>query len=477
MHTPKFKKLALAAVIAGVSQGANAFSISATDDAALLADSLLIPGSGITVTSASLNFGMPVGGFDGELPPPPIGDGDGELVGEPGSEFDGDIPPPPLGDGGDVVYSGNQAGTYTNGAGTYGLPGPGIVLSSGFVENYETGPNLHDSLTGSNGTQATQEQNDLLSGVTGFTQHFDPVQLSISFDVDDSTDTISFFAAFGSEEWPEFVGDFTDGFGLFLNGENVAGALPTGGVAGVDPLLPINIDHPDMTDIPGTELDGVLAPNGVPLLRFDVPVDPGSSNVFEVIVADALDSAVDTTVYISSFGNFSDESGGSEFTPVMPSNPEDLDGGFVFQLPEVTEEEVIWIDPFIATGYTYTVKDGGLFDAVVAPTQFSVNDADGYTIEYYDAAGNLVVVNLSPGGSYNFSNPVSEFVLKGIDESLMLDPTDGNAFVTGLSFATAGQFEVSQVAIQKYVDVSAPGSLALFGLGLAGLSLVRRRKA
>ena len=288
MHTPKFTKLALAAVVAAASQGANAFLVSPTDDSALLADSLLIPGSGITITSSSLNFGTPFGdgGFEGEV----LSEGPG------GSDF----------------FSG-QAGTYTNEAGTYGLPGPGIILSSGFVENYQSGPNTQSGFTGDMGTQATPEQNELLTEVTGLTQHFDPVQLSISFDVDDSTDTVSFFAAFGSEEWPEFVGSYTDGFGLFLNGDNVAGALPTGGAPGVDPLLPINIDHPDMTDIPGTELDGVLAPNGSPILRFDIPVEPGSTaNVFEIIVADALDTALDTTVYISSFGDFTAETGGSD---------------------------------------------------------------------------------------------------------------------------------------------------------------------
>lgn len=451
-------KLLLAGAIASVSLGANAFLISPSEESDILASTLIIPNSGITVTNTSIDFGIPNG----------FGEG-GEFAGDD-SEF---------------VGFGSQAGIYTNDAGTYGLPGPGIVLSSGFVENYQTGPNTQTGFTGDNGMMATPEQNEMLEGVTGLTTHFDPVQLSISFDVDESTETVSFFAAFGSEEWPEYTGDtVTDGFGLFLNGENVAGALPTGGVPGVDPLLPINIDHPDMTDIPGTELDGVLAPNGQPVLRFDIPVEPGSTgNTFEIIVADAGDNVVDTTIFISSFGDFSSDDGGSEFTPIMPSNPEDLSGGFIFELPPVVDNEVVWIDPDVATGYTYEALGGGMFDQVVAPTQLSVNDPDGYTITYYDVDGLEITVNLNPGQSHNFINPVMMFVLEGIDESLMLDPENAMAFVTGLSFSDAGQFGVKQTPILTFVDdgtsvgVSEPGSLALLGLSLFGLAATRKRKA
>jgi hypothetical protein len=455
MESRGFKKLVFFSALVAGTQGANAFVISPTEDAGTLANTLIIPESGITVTSSSLNFGVPAL-FDSE-------------------------------EGGDVGI-GTQSGTYTNDAGTYGLPGPGVVLSTGFVEDYQSGPNTDEGFTGINGNVATIDQNELLSEVTGLTEHFDPVQLSITFDVNDTTDTVSFFAAFGSDEWPEFVGgSVTDGFGMFLNGVNVAGALPTGGTPGVDPLLPINIDNPDMAPIAGTELDGVLAPNGQPVLRFDVPVEPGSTaNVFEIILADAGDPVVDTTIYLSSFGDFTSESGGSEFTPILPSNPEDLTGGFVFELPAVVDSQIVWIDPDVATGYTYTAQGGGMFDQVVAPSLLSVNDPDGYTITYTDSNGNEITVDLNPGETYSFSGPVFQFLLEGINEDLMLDPTDGTAFVTGLSFAQAGQFTVTQVPVITFVDdgsgtappvsVSEPGSLALLCLSLFGLGAIRSRK-
>lgn len=445
--------LALASIIA-LPHAAHAFVINPTENADALASTLILPDSGISVTSASVNFGF------------------GESSG-----------------------GGIQTGTYTNDDNTYGLPGPGIVLSSGFVENYQSGPNTSDSFSGYNGNIANAAQNDLLSPVTGQSTHFDPAQLSISFDVSATTESISFFASFGSEEWPDFVGsEFSDGFALVLNGENVAGALASDAAPGDNPLT-ININHPDMADIPGTELNGVLAPNGLPVLRFDIPVEPGSTgNVFEIIVADAADDAYDTTVYISSFGDFSSSTGSSEFTPILPSNPEDLEGGFIFDLPEVDESEIVWIDPDIATGYTYVATDGGMFDVVVAPSQLAVNDSDGYNIEYINELGEEVTVALAPGQSHAFSAPVDEFTISGIDEELMLDPIDPLAFVTGLSFADSGSFGVIQTPITTFVDdgtggpppvdppteppttVSEPSSLALIALGMLGLGIQRRRK-
>lgn len=445
------KQLATATLLLAATSLANAIAIDPNENATSLAETLIIPNSGVTITSSSLFHGLPLN-----------------------DDFD---------DG----FGGSQSGIYTNELGTYGLPGPGVVLSSGFVSNYATGPNTDSGFSGFAGTIASTEQNNLLTGITGITEHFDPVQLNISFDVDDSVENISFFATFGSDEWPEFTNSgVTDGFGLFLNGENVAGALPTGGIPGVDPLLPINIDHPDMTNIQGTELDGILAPNGQPVLRFDIPVEPGSTgNTFEIIVADAGDAAVDTTIYISSFGDFSSTSGGSEFTPVLPSDPESLESGFQFNLPPLESNEVIWIDPDVATGYTYTATDGGEFASVVAPSLLSVNDSDGYTITYTDASGNTVTVDLAPGESHAFSSPVIEFLLEGINTDLALDPTDPLAFVTGLSFANAGQFGVIQTPTTVFIpgpndpatSVPEPGALSLLLMGLAGLVLRRRNKA
>ncbi|MGY0649249.1 MAG: choice-of-anchor L domain-containing protein, partial [Paraglaciecola chathamensis] len=326
---------------------------------------------------------------------------------------------------------------------------------------------------------ATDEQNALLTQITGQTEHFDPIELSITFDVDDSVSVISFVGAFGSEEFPEFVDtEFVDGFGMFLNGVNLASAEVTGGSTDGAPAL-ININHPDFAPVEGTELNGMLAPNGIPILQFDIPVEPGSTgNTFTLLLADASDSALDTTIFLSSFGNFDAEGGESEFTPIMPDDTSD-NGDFVFTLPEVDAGETIWIDPDVATGYTYTATDGGLFASVTAPTLLSVNDSDGYLLSYL-VNGVEQVVALTSGQTFDFDVPVPEFTISSINVELALDPTDPLAFVTGVAFSEGGQFGVIQSPITQFVDdsvaVSAPGTVAIFALSLIGLCALRRKK-
>ncbi|MEM8754285.1 MAG: choice-of-anchor L domain-containing protein, partial [Pseudomonadota bacterium] len=172
-----------------------------------------------------------------------------------------------------------QAGIYSNTAGVYGLPSQGIVLSTGRVADYGAGPNTETGRTTSFGDEgfegegpgfegegpifvealvepesnfATPEQTALLQPITGQNDHFDVVQLDIEFFAASAAETGTLFAAVGSEEFPEFVGSgVNDGFGLYVNGQNVAAALPTGGQPG-DPLRPINIDNPDFAEIAGT---------------------------------------------------------------------------------------------------------------------------------------------------------------------------------------------------------------------------------
>jgi len=178
----------------------------------------------------------------------------------------------------------------------YGLNQPGIVLSTGNVSDYQSAENFSTSRTTGYNVPATMDQETLLDPITGTAlasfNHFDVTQLDIEFDVTSDKNYISFYVVFGSEEYAEYVNSqYIDGFGIYLNGQNIA--LASG--------KPVNINHPEMSAIAGTELDGVLNAQGSVIMQFTALVEPGSvENKLTFIVADTSDDALDTTVYIFS---------------------------------------------------------------------------------------------------------------------------------------------------------------------------------
>jgi hypothetical protein len=203
-----------------------------------------------------------------------------------------------------------SSGTFTNASGTYGI-GPGIVFTTGAVEErsytdpetnvteifsgYGDGPNRE----GGNSTayidpvtfedeKATVEQEALLQPLSPF-PHLDVTELIINFDVQSGFDRVKFNLAYGTDEYIEFkASDFIDIFAVFLNGTNIA--LING--------QKFNVDHPDFADVRGTELDGLLAPGGNPLLTLSGGVNPGA-NTLRFIIADTQDNILDSTVYLS----------------------------------------------------------------------------------------------------------------------------------------------------------------------------------
>ena len=248
---------------------ARALVVTPTQNATTLANALLAGGgTGIVVTSATLN---------------------GHRL-----------------DFGGLVQT--SSGTYTNASGTYGI-GAGVVLSTGAVEEYGDGPNELADMSGTYLTEsfeqaaATPAQEALLDPITTvgldtFT-HYDVTELILGFDMQQGFDSVRFNVVFGSEEFPEYVNDgYFDGFGLYLNGTNVAF------VAG----KPVNITHPSFDDLPGTELDGVLAPGGAPLLTFGGRVNP-SGNTLRFIIGDRDDSILDSTVYVAALAGTVPEPG------------------------------------------------------------------------------------------------------------------------------------------------------------------------
>ncbi|MBI5757883.1 MAG: putative Ig domain-containing protein, partial [Planctomycetales bacterium] len=190
------------------------------------------------------------------------------------------------------------------------------------------------------------------SGTTNQLIHFDVSELTVTFDTLPGYDTVYFDVVFGSEEYPEFSYDiFQDAFGIFLkdpitgeydniaeaawqeldeNGNPVTHSQPISvrhpefyphqttrdlfaGYVAADPesnyadqtLFPHLLeDNPAMVELLApSPLDGVLAPNGRPVLRFAVPVGAGTTgHELKFLIADTSDALLDSTVYIANFG-------------------------------------------------------------------------------------------------------------------------------------------------------------------------------
>lgn len=214
-----------------------------------------------------------------------------------------------------AVLSANVSGTSastglfsTQGANNFGLGGSGIVISSGDAAQNGTTGAFINGVTTNFGTDATASQTALLNQVGSAPSGWhDVTELDITFSVDASTTNIFFNTVFTSAEYPNYVGSYIDGFGLFLNGVNVAYA---GGA-------PVNIDNPgfvntvyptnggnDGTAYQTTPEQGVLVEDGSAVLTYGGAVTPGSTdNTLTFIIADANDNVLDTTAFIQGLGN------------------------------------------------------------------------------------------------------------------------------------------------------------------------------
>lgn len=165
-------------------------------------------------------------------------------------------------------------------------------------------------------------------------------------------------------------------------------------------------------------------------------------------------------------------------TPSNPLLPVIVDGSYTFEFG-VDLNQQVFVDPEVAIGYTYEITDSAspLFASVEAPTGFG---DDLYELWLWNGVEYVFDETLTGGVEFFFASALDRFQIRGIEANLGVDPTDPTAFVTGLTFASAGTVSMSQTPIVFNTDppggsVPEPSTLALFLFGLTGYSFLRRK--
>ncbi len=131
---------------------------------------------------------------------------------------------------------------------------------------------------------------------------------ALEFDFVPVCNSLSITFVFGSEEYPNFVGSFNDGFGIFLTGPNPGGGNYTALNIGTLPgSIPVSINNVNSTTNSAYFHDNYTAPNNdIAYDGYTIPVTsvtsvkPCSTYHMKIAIADALDEAYDSGVFVGS---------------------------------------------------------------------------------------------------------------------------------------------------------------------------------
>jgi len=199
-----------------------------------------------------------------------------------------------------ATYTGaNGASGFFSGGSSQGvLPfKSGVILTNGSV-NVAVGPNGSTGFSTSNSLAGDPLLTALAGGATN-----DASILEIHF-VPKAT-VISFQYVFGSEEYPEFVNSYNDAFGFFLNGKNIALIPGTAAPVTINSVNDVNAGsnplyyYSNTGATLNTELDGLVGRNLGYYLYASGTVNAGVDNVIHISIADALDTKLDSAVFLA----------------------------------------------------------------------------------------------------------------------------------------------------------------------------------
>lgn len=197
---------------------------------------------------------------------------------------------------------------------------------------------------------------------------------------------------------------------------------------------------------------------------------PGATTVTTWGINDSGQYVVTSDVgnYIYDPAGPSAPGGASVFAPVAGAN---LPAGISQFSIGVVAGQTYYIDPSYASGFEYLSGTGPLFASVTAPTGIGVGNK--FSLYLWNGTDYVFDQQVTGGVAFTFATALDRFELRGIPASAGIDPNNPSGFITGLTFAGAGQFDGFQIALAA-VPEPATWSLMIAGFGMAGVALRRR---
>lgn len=190
----------------------------------------------------------------------------------------------------------NAMGYFSGGAPTIGLP-EGIVLSTGNATNLD----LSSPTAGQSGNLSFPGDADLTAVANATTYD----AMILEFDLVSDCDTILIEYVFGSNEYPTFVGLFNDVFAFWIDGPGYTTSTNIALVPGTTQPVSIN----NVNNSSGCTNCQYFVGNGSPQvgvalnghttpLQAIASVTPDSSYHIKIAIADAMDGAFDSGVFL-----------------------------------------------------------------------------------------------------------------------------------------------------------------------------------
>ncbi|MEP4197848.1 MAG: hypothetical protein ABJL99_19660 [Aliishimia sp.] len=180
--------------------------------------------------------------------------------------------------------------------------------------------------------------------------------------------------------------------------------------------------------------------------------------------------------------------GASPDNPLLPfaSTPEGENDVAINIFNGLGVDAPIWVDPVVATAFTYSQGIGGAnFASLIIPEALPLGD-DSFILEFLYGGGTAFSGVLGIGSIFDFTafDPlgISEFTIGGIDVGEGIDPID--PFVVGLTFVSGG-FQSTLSIDAKTLDIDGgggnpspvplPATLPLLLIAVGGLARKSRK--